>query len=100
MATRAGAVLTLPASLDTVAASRLRDALRTHLGSAGDVRLDGSAVVKLGQACLQVLLAARSSAIAAGKGFTVDKPSEALTAMLRMVGGELLLREIRAAQAP
>ncbi|MCU6454305.1 STAS domain-containing protein [Sphingomonas sp. A2-49] len=72
----------LPATLDTTAAGPLRDALLARIGRGEPLHLDGSEVVRIGQACLQVLASARASAVAAGIGFRFYRPSEALTRMI------------------
>lgn|GEM_PF-2144099 len=86
-------ILQLPASLDTAAATPLLDAVREQLASAGDLHLDGSGVTELGQACLQVLLGARSAAAKAGLSFSLAQPSEAMSAMLKVAGCEDLAGE-------
>jgi len=87
-------IFQLPASLDTAAATPLLDAVREQLAGAGDLHLDGSGVTELGQACLQVLLSARSAATKAGANFTLAQPSEAMSAMLKVAGCEDLAGEI------
>lgn len=81
----------LPASLDTAAASPLRLELRTLVDAHEPVMLDGSAVERIGQACLQVLAAAQIAATAAGLAFAIDMPSPPLTEMAGLAGLATLL---------
>ena len=81
----------LPASLDTAAAGPLRLELRTPVDAHEPVMLDGSAVERIGQACLQVLAAAQIAAAAAGIAFAIDTPSPALTEMAGLAGLATLL---------
>lgn len=74
----------LPATLDTTAAGPLREALLARIGRGEPLHLDGSEVVRIGQACLQVLASARASAAAAGIGFRLYRPSEALHRMIQL----------------
>lgn len=72
----------LPATLDTSAATPLRHALLARLDQGEALRLDGSDVARVGQACLQVLASARATAVARGLDFRIDHPSEALERMM------------------
>ncbi|WP_336763537.1 hypothetical protein [Asaia sp. VD9] len=72
--------LTLPARLDTKAASALRDELSIESGAV----LDGSDVTYLGGLCLQVLLASKR---------TIINPSEKLVEALSLFGVSSLLQE-------
>lgn len=56
--------IALPARSDRAAAERLLPELiaRLDAGASGPIMIDGSAVVQIGQAMLQVLLSLRSSA--------------------------------------
>ncbi|AXJ95029.1 MULTISPECIES: STAS domain-containing protein [unclassified Sphingomonas] len=74
----------LPATLDTSAASPLRHQLIASLDRGEAIRLDGSDVTRVGQACLQVLAAARAAAVARGLGFAIDDPSDALARMIAL----------------
>ncbi|TCP37011.1 anti-anti-sigma regulatory factor [Sphingomonas sp. BK235] len=61
----------LPSRLDTSAAPPLRLALKKLVEQAQAIVIDASAVDQVGQACLQVLVAARGAAIAEGLSFTL-----------------------------
>lgn len=76
----------LPASLDTSAAGPLRHDLIACIDRGEGVRLDGSEVARVGQACLQVLAAARACAAERGVGFRIDMPSDALVRMIALAG--------------
>jgi chemotaxis protein CheX len=65
----------LPSRLDTAAAPPLRLALKKLIEQAQPVAIDGGAVEQVGQACLQVLLAARAAAAAEGLPFAVTGAS-------------------------
>jgi len=74
----------LPAHCGTVAAAAVRDQL---LGAArGDTAVDASAVESLGQAVLQLLLAAARDAAAAGRGFAILDPSSAFAGRVSRCG--------------
>ena len=82
----------LPATLNAAAAQPLLDLLKERLADNEPIILDGSAVLQLGQACLQVLLGARAAASNREVAFTINNPSEALSMMVDMAGcGELLV---------
>jgi chemotaxis protein CheX len=82
----------LPAALNAAAAQPLLDLLKERLADNEPIILDGSAVLQLGQACLQVLLGARAAAGSREIAFTINNPSEALSTMANMAGcGELLV---------
>lgn len=83
------ATIDLPARADRAAAETLLPVLR-DAAQAGDVSIDGRAVVQLGQAMVQLLIAARRAAETAGHRFVLD-PSEAMAATLAMAGAEALL---------
>lgn len=70
--------LVLGPRLDTAAAGPLRQSLRKLIQQAQPLAVDGSAVEQVGQACLQVLMAARTAAAAQGLGFTIQHPSAGL----------------------
>lgn len=74
----------LPATLDTSAAAALRHALLERAGRGEPIYANGSEVVRVGQACLQVLASARATAEARGLAFRIDHPSDALTRMISL----------------
>ena len=83
----------LPAVMNAAAAQPLLDLLKERLADNEPLILDGSAVSQLGQACLQVLLGARAAAGSRELAFSINNPSEALSAMVDVAGcGDLLLR--------
>ncbi|MBB3692319.1 STAS domain-containing protein [Sphingomonas sp. BK580] len=65
----------LPPRLDTAAAPPLRVALKKLVEQAQPLAIDGSAVEQIGQACLQVLIAARTAAAAQGQPFALTAVS-------------------------
>jgi anti-anti-sigma regulatory factor len=71
-------VVHLPANGGTVTAEELRNQLVCASEIVGATTIDGSAVQTIGQAVLQLLLAARRGADAAGKSFTIIHPSAPL----------------------
>ncbi len=71
----------LAPQLDGSAAVALQQALRDRLDSRQPLLLDGSTVARVGQACLQVLVAARQAAEAEGLRFAIAEPSETLCDM-------------------
>lgn len=71
--------LVLGSRLDTAAAGPLRQSLRKLVEQSQPLALDGSNVEQVGQACLQVLLAARTAAAAQGLPFSIAHPSTGLT---------------------
>ena len=77
-------VLELPPVLDLVAASSLLEAFMQHRGRA--IRLDASAVQRLGGQCLQVLLAARAAWAADSQFFSIENGSDEFTASLEFLG--------------
>ena len=73
-------VVTLPESCSTVAAEELRVQLVMALDAPeGGVSVDASAVDSVGQAVLQLLVAAKREADAAGKAFTITNPTPAFS---------------------
>lgn len=81
----------LPAALNSAAAQPLVELMRERLADNEPIILDGSAVAQLGQACLQVLLGARTAAASRQIAFTIHNPSETLSMMAEMAGcGDLL----------
>ncbi len=69
--------LCLPAIGSTAAAESLRDALVAAADQGDGFHIDASAVESIGQAVLQVLLAARADAEASGVPFEIVNPSGA-----------------------
>ena len=78
--------LELPSVLDLVAASALLEIFMQHRGRA--VRLDASAVQRLGGQCLQVLLAARAAWAADAQSFLIENSSPEFTESLEFMGVE------------
>lgn len=76
--------LRLAAVLDLNAAAPLAQALSALRGQA--LVLDGSAVLRLGGPCLQVLLSAKATWEADGRSLTLSQPSAELTAALALMG--------------
>jgi anti-anti-sigma regulatory factor len=72
------AVVHLPANGMTVTAEELRNQLVCAADVAGQTIIDGSAVQTIGQAVLQLLVAGRRNADAAGSTFEIIHPSAAL----------------------
>lgn len=68
----------LPSRLDTAAAPPLRLALKKLIEQSQPLAIDGSAVEQAGQACLQVLVAARTAATQQGLPFTLTVASAPL----------------------
>ena len=79
----------LPPRADRAAAEALLPALRDAV-AAGDVAIDGTQVAQIGQAMLQLLIATRRSAAAAGRGFALTA-SDAMRATLTVAGAEALV---------
>lgn len=78
--------IALASILDTAAAGPLRAELRKAVDGGRPVVIDGSAVERTGQACLQVLVAAKAAADGAGLAFGIQEPSAALTEMATLAG--------------
>lgn len=74
---------TLPAICDRAAARALHPDLRDAIGPT-KVSVDASAVERIGQAMLQLL----ASAAASESGITLNAPSDAFLAALRLAGLE------------
>ncbi len=72
-------LVVLPANCDTVAAEDLQVRLVLAADHDNEVRIDASAVDNVGQAVLQLLLAAKREADAGGQPFTIERPSIAFT---------------------
>ena len=85
--------LSLAPILDLSAAVPLRALLLAHRGQ--DLELDGSAVVRVGGQCLQVLLAAKRSWAAEGHRIRLLHPSDACGEALAVThaGGQLGLED-------
>ncbi|MCA0921661.1 STAS domain-containing protein [Pseudooceanicola nanhaiensis] len=78
--------MTLPARLDVAAAGQLAEDLRSRLSDTGDIVIDAGPVAHLGALCLQVLLAAATSAHAAGRGFRLIQMSDRVLEQARYMG--------------
>ncbi|MEH3123884.1 MAG: STAS domain-containing protein [Sphingomonas phyllosphaerae] len=70
--------IVLTSRLDTAAAAPLRQSLSSLVEAAQPIVIDGGAVDQIGQACLQVLAAARAAAVARGLSWQVAFPSVAM----------------------
>ncbi|WP_374130174.1 STAS domain-containing protein [Sphingomonas sp. 28-62-20] len=79
----------LPARCDRQAAGDLLPQLLEAV-AAGDVVIDGSAVVQFGQSMLQLLLSARKMSSRLQTALTISA-SDAMGATLAMIGAEYLL---------
>lgn len=73
----------LPANGTTVTAEALRNDLVCAAELGDETIIDGSAVQTVGQAVLQLLVAARTAAIAAGKSVMIVNASEAFRARVQ-----------------
>ncbi|PVX30442.1 STAS domain-containing protein [Sphingomonas pokkalii] len=71
--------LALPAHGTTVTAADLQTRLLQAIDGDGPVEVDASQVESVGQAVLQLLIAARTEAERIGKSFTILNPSTAFT---------------------
>ena len=78
--------VTLPPHGSTVVAEDLRVRLVLASDVDGDILIDGSQVESVGQAVIQLLLAAREEAERSGQAFTITNPSPALTQRLGACG--------------
>lgn len=74
----------LPAVLDIRAAGTLRNDLLALRGS--DIIVDGGEVERIGGLCLQVLISARKTWAADGKGFALNPASAPLNEQLAAYG--------------
>ncbi|GAA4212403.1 hypothetical protein GCM10022253_01800 [Sphingomonas endophytica] len=70
--------IVLSPRLDTAAAAPLRQSLLKLVDAGAPVAIDAAAVDQIGQACLQVLAAARAAAVARGLSWQVAFPSVAM----------------------
>lgn len=73
-----GGPIALPSHGSTVIAEDLRVRLVLASDVDGDVIVDGADVESIGQAVLQLLIAAKEEADRNGNAFTIANPSEAL----------------------
>ncbi len=89
----------LPATLDTSAAGDLRHTLLGRIERGEPLHLDGEDVVRIGQACLQVLASARATAAARGLGFRLHRASDALSRMIALAGLDAALAPVAASDA-
>ena len=78
--------LPLASILDTSAAGPLRLSLRQAVERGEPLILDGSGVERIGQACLQVLTAARGADGDRNPSFVIEHASPALTEMATLAG--------------
>ncbi|GAA3793860.1 hypothetical protein GCM10022600_13920 [Qipengyuania pelagi] len=78
--------LELPSNITVGEAERLAQAVIERINAKEPVAIDGGQVERIGLAGLQVLLAARASAIAAGLSFSVDPCSNRLADMADLAG--------------
>ena len=76
----------LPAVLDRTAAATLAPQLLAELSSGDGLVLGGEQVVQIGQAGLQLLLAAARTAGARGAELAIEAPSDALVAAAELAG--------------
>lgn len=77
--------------LDTAAAAPLRQAMRAAIDTGQSIKLDASAVERVGQACLQVLVATEAAADLAGLDFRVVGASPAFADMATLAALDTLL---------
>lgn len=78
--------LELPSNITVAEAERLAQAVIERINAKEPIAIDGGQVVRIGLAGLQVLLAARASANAAGLSFSVDPCSGRLADMADLAG--------------
>ncbi|MFK7882312.1 STAS domain-containing protein [Roseobacter sp.] len=76
--------ITLAPRLDLSAASALMTTLKDHKD--GDLTMDLSEVSHLGALCLQVMIAAATAAVAAGRSVSVVNASDRVIDQLRVMG--------------
>lgn len=81
-----GGVVLLPAHGVTVTAEELKVRLVLAADFGDGIVVDASAVESVGQAVLQLLLAARAEAEAAGNRFFIQNPSPAFLARIEALG--------------
>ncbi|MDR6786817.1 chemotaxis protein CheX [Sphingomonas sp. BE138] len=70
--------IVLTSRLDTAAAGPLRQSLKKLVEEGQPIAIDASEVDQIGQACLQVLAAARAAAVARSLAWQVAAPSMAM----------------------
>lgn len=80
----------LSTRLDTEAAASLRQSLTKMVEDAKPLSVDGSEVELVGQACLQVLVAARRAANEQGLAFAIERPSPALVEAATLAALDIL----------
>ena len=78
-----GRGLCLPAHCGTVAAEDIRVRLVLAADLDGSIDVDASGVESVGQAVLQILVAARQEALGNGQRFTITDPSPAFADRVR-----------------
>ncbi|WP_422058433.1 STAS domain-containing protein [Sphingomonas sp.] len=81
-----GGIIELPAHGVTVTAEELKVRLVLAADVGGDLVVDASAVESVGQAVLQLLLAARTEAEATGHRLIIQNPSPAFLARIEALG--------------
>ncbi|MDR6853486.1 anti-anti-sigma regulatory factor [Sphingomonas sp. BE123] len=81
-----GGIIGLPAHGVTVTAEELKVRLVLAADAQSDILVDASAVESVGQAVLQLLLAARTEAEANGHRFIIQNPSPAFLARTEALG--------------
>ncbi|MBB4154346.1 chemotaxis protein CheX [Sphingomonas jinjuensis] len=86
--------LQLGASLDTAAATKLRHDLLARLDTRQPLTIDGAEVVRVGQACLQLLASARAAAEAQQLTFAIVDPSQPLVDMATLAGLGAILEPV------
>ena len=87
----AGGPVMLPPHGSTVTAEDLRIGLVIASDVDGDIVVDGSEVESIGQAVIQLLIAAREEALGNGKEFIIANPSALLRQRLSACGISALL---------
>lgn len=81
----------LPAIVNVVEAERIAEVLLERINAKERIAIDGSNVERIGLAGLQVLLAARRSAKAAGLSFTIEGCSDPLSDMANLANLDALI---------
>lgn len=83
--------IALAAILDTAAATPLRQTLRTAIDAGQPIRIDAAGVERVGQACLQILVATEAAAESAGIEFSITGASPAFADMATLAALDTLL---------
>ena len=83
--------LELPPIVTVGEAERIAEALLERINAKEPIVIDGANVERIGLAGLQVLLAARSSASAAGLPFGIEACSDPLSDMANLAGLDTLI---------